>query len=138
MKTQAIEWSYAERRDGRIAPEPASTLPRSLPHELDGALSLLSRILLAAVSALVILVGTAWLVTLPQHVLYLQAAIWAGGLVFVALAVESDSPLAATLQLATGIALPVLAWLSSRMAVELAIVAAALVAAWAVAAILKR
>jgi hypothetical protein len=56
-------------------------------------------------------------------------------LVFLALAVESDTPQAALLQLASGIALPVLAWLSSREAVEIAVVAAALVAAWVTAAV---
>jgi hypothetical protein len=38
----------------------------------------------------------------------------------------------------TGIALPVLAFLSSRVATELAIVAATLVAAWIVAALVRR
>jgi hypothetical protein len=71
-------------------------------------------------------------------VLYLQVLTWASGFVFLGLAVESESAELSILNLATGIALPVLALLSSRFAVELTIVAAALVAAWVAAAILRR
>lgn len=142
MKTHAIEWATTPGRDSRIVPNPihnpTHNLQRSLPRSLTGVLSLATRALLATVVALAIVVGAAWLVTLPEFAIYLQAALWAGGFVFVALAVESDSPLAAVLQLATGIALPVLAWLSSRSAVELAIVAAALVAAWVATAVFRR
>jgi hypothetical protein len=134
MKTQAIEWSPLRGRDSRIVLNPGYSLPR----QLHGALSLAARALLALVAAAAVVVAAAWLVTLPEFAPYLQAAIWAGGFVFVALAVESDSPLAALLLLATGIAMPALAWLSSRVAVELALVAAALVAVWAAAAIFRR
>ena len=138
MKTHAIEWSHVGQQDNRIALNPTRELPRSLQRSVPGALNLATRALLAVVVAAGLVVAAAWLVTLPAQVVYLQAALWAGGFVFVALAVESDSPLAALLQLAIGIAMPVLAWLSSRMAVELAIVAAVLVAAWAVVAIFRR
>jgi hypothetical protein len=53
------------------------------------------------------------------------------------LAIDSEKPVTG-LSLATGIALPILAVLSSRVAVEIAIVAAALVAAWVAAAIWRR
>jgi hypothetical protein len=138
MKTHAIEWSYVGQRDNRIALNPPRERPRSLQRSVPGALNLATRALLAVVVAAGLVIAAAWLVTLPAQVVYLQAALWAGGFVFVALAVESDSPLAALLQLAIGIALPLLAWLSSSMAVELAIVAAVLVAAWAVVAIFRR
>lgn len=129
MKTHAIEWSPIQSRDSRIVLNPGYGLSR----KLHGALSLAARALLALVAAAAVVIGAAWLATQPEFAPYLQAAIWAGGFVFVALAVESDSPLTALLLLATGIAMPALAWLSSRMAVELAIVAAALVAAWVAA-----
>jgi hypothetical protein len=138
MRTHAIEWSPTRGRDSRIVLNPGHNLPHGLSRSLAGILSLASRALLATVLALAIVVGAAWLVTLPDFAVYLQAALWAGGFVFVALAVESNSPLAAILQLATGIVLPVLAWLSSRSAVELAVVAAALVAAWMAAGIFRR
>ena len=126
----AIEWSPAQTRQSRTVPN--STV------QLNGALRLASRVLLALVPALAIVVGSAWLVTMPDAVLYLQATLGAGGFVFLALAVDSETPQAALLQLATGIVLPVLAWLSSREATEIAIVAAALIAAWVAAGILRR
>lgn len=129
MKTHAIEWSPILDRDSRIVLNPGYSVPR----KLHVALSVAARALLALVAAAAVVVAAAWLVTLPEYAPYLQAAIWAGGFVFAALAVESDSPLTAILLLTTGIAMPALAWLSSRLAVELAIVAAALVAAWVAA-----
>jgi hypothetical protein len=123
----AIEWSPGQARASRTVPD--STV------RLGGALRLATRLLLALAPALAIMVGAAWLVTLPGAALFLQATLGAGGFVFLALAVESETPQAALLQLATGFALPVLAWLSSREAVEIAIVAAALVAVWVTAAV---
>jgi predicted branched-subunit amino acid permease len=63
---------------------------------------------------------------------------WAAGFVFVGLAIESESAEASILSLATGIVLPVLAALSARLAPELLLVAAALIAAWIATAILRR
>ena len=126
----AIEWSATRARESQAVPD--STF------KLRGALRLATRLLLALAPALAILVGSTWMVTLPDAALYLQAALGVGGFVFLAQAVDSESPQAALLQLATGIALPVLAWLSSREAVEIAIVAAALVAVWVAAGIMKR
>ena len=85
-----------------------------------------------------VVVGATWLVNQPGEVVYLQALLWALGFVFVGLAVEAESAEMALLNLATGIALPVLAWLSAGVAIELAVVAATLVAAWVAAAILRR
>ena len=134
MKSHAIEWSSIRDRDNRIVLHP----PRDVPRKLGGVLKVAKRTLLALVAAAAVVVGAAWLVTLPEWAPYLQAAFWAGGFMFLALAIESDEPLAALLQLAIGIALPLLAWLSSRVAVELAIVAAALVAAWVAVGIFRR
>ena len=130
MKTHSIEWSPIPTRDSRIVLNPT--------RQLQGLLRLATRTFLALVPALAIVVGAAWLVTLPNSVLYLQALIAAMGFVFLGLAIESESAEMAILTFATGIALPVLAWLSSHVAVELAIVGATLVAAWVAAAILRR
>jgi hypothetical protein len=123
MKTHTIQWTPIDTRDSRIVLQS--------PRPLRAVLGLASGLLLAAAVALTILTGAAWWVTQPELVIYLQALTWAGGFVFVALAVESEGPRTALLNLATGVALPLLAWLSAHLAVELAIVAAALVAAWA-------
>lgn len=123
----AIDWSPTPTRDSSIALNPGLNLR--------GALRLATRALLALGSTLAIFVGSAWLVDLPGAAVYLQAILGAGGFVFLALAVDSARPQTALLQLATGIALPVLAWLSSREAVEIALLASALVAVWVTAAV---
>lgn len=130
MKTHSIEWSQLSTGESRLTLEPVRRLPVFM--------NLASRAFLALVPALAIIVGTAWLVTLPEHLLSLQALIWASGFVFFGLALESESVETSILSLATGIVLPVLAWLSATMAVELLIVAAALIAAWTAAGILRR
>jgi hypothetical protein len=129
MKTHSIEWTHIDNRSSAIAQYPV--------RRLNSVLSLATKAFLALVPALAIVVGAAWLVTVPDLVIYLQATLWASGFVFMGLAIDIDKP-ENSLSLATGIALPVLAVLSSRLAVEIAIVAAALVAAWLAAAIWRR
>ena len=126
----AIDWTPFHTRDSRTV--------LTSPRPLHGLLGVTAKALLALAPALALVVGAAWLANMPQLVVYLQVLAWAGGFVFLALAVEAESPHAAVVNLAVGIALPVLALLSSRVAVELVIVAAALVAAWVAAAILRR
>jgi len=126
MKAHSIEWTHINSRNTTIAQNPVG--------RLNSVLSLASRAFLALVPALAIVVGSAWLVTVPDLVIYLQATLWASGFVFMGLALDTAKP-ANILSLATGIALPVLAVMSSRVSVEIAIVAAALVALWLAAAI---
>ncbi len=128
MKTHAIEW-INNNHGATIAQNPVGSLNRTL--------QLATKAFLALVPSLAILVGAAWLITVPDLVVYLQATLWASGFVFMGLAIESEKT-AGGLSLATGIALPVLAVLSSRVAVEIAIIAAALVAIWVAAAIWRR
>jgi hypothetical protein len=130
MKTQSIELFPLVRRESSAA---GIALPR-----VRSAIGLTTRILLAMVPALALVTGTAWVVTLPDVVPYAQASLWALGFVFLGLAVESDRSDTALLLSVTGIALPLLAWLSSRVAVELAIVAATLVALWILGALVRR
>lgn len=130
MKTHSIEWSPVVTQNRRIALNPLG--------QLRNLLALATKASLALVSALALVVAATWLVTLPDQVVYLQATIWAAGFVFIGIATESESAEAAILGLATGIALPVLAYLSSSVAVEFIVVAATLVAAWVAAAILRR
>lgn len=130
MKTHTIQWSPIDTLERRIVLNPA--------RQLQGLLRLAIKALVGLLSALAIVVAAAWVVNLPDQVMYLQALTWASGFVFLALAVESESAESAILSLATGVALPVLAWLSSSAALELLIVAAALAAAWVAAAILRR
>jgi hypothetical protein len=130
MRTQSIEWSEIGTAERHVLLGPARGLPRLLKRA--------ARFFVALVPALAIVVAATFVATLPAQVVYLQAAIWAAGFVFAALAIDAESPEAAILYLATGITLPVLALLSSRVALEFLIVSAALVAAWVAAAILRR
>ena len=126
MKTHAIEWTNIN-----------NTTARNPVGRLNNALSQATKVFLALVPALAVVVAATWLVTVPGLVVYLQATLWASGFVFLGLAIDSEKS-AASLSLVTGIALPVLAVLRSRVAVEFAFVAAALVAVWVAAAIWRR
>ena len=130
MKTQSIELFPHPRRN-------ESTARYALPR-LNSVMGLTMRTMLALVPALAIVVSSAWLVTIPELVVYLQATTWAVGFVFLGLAVESERSESALMLSLTGIALLTLAFLSSRVAVELAIVAAMLLAVWLVAALVRR
>jgi hypothetical protein len=129
MKTHTIEWSSIQ--------SVSTALTRNPIGRLNGALHLATRAFLAVVPALAIVVAAAWLVTVPDLVVYLQATLWASGFVFLVVAIDSQKPVIG-LTLATGIALPALALLSSRVSVEIAIVAAVLVAGWIATAIWRR
>lgn len=130
MNTHSIEWSTMNTRDDRMVLDPTG--------RLGGLLRLATRALLALVPALAIVVGAAWLVNTPDLVVYLQVLTWVAGFIFFGVAIESETAEVSILGLATGIALPVLALLSSAVAIELAIVSATLAAAWVAAAILRR
>lgn len=130
MRTHSIEWSDITTRESRAIPDSVRKLPLLLKHA--------ARAFLALVPALGIVVAASWLITRPDLMVYLQALTWAGGFVFLGLAVESESVEGAILSLTTGLALPALALLSSRAGGEFIIVAAAFVAAWIAAAILRR
>jgi hypothetical protein len=129
MKTHTIEWLQNDFPSGTAMAGSAKTLNR--------ALGLAAKVFTALVPAFAIVVGAAWAITLPGLEQFLQATLWASGFVFLALAIDSEKP-AVGLLLATGIAIPVLALLSSRVAGEFAIVAAVLVAAWVAASNLRR
>jgi len=129
MKTRAIEWTYIEQPKDSGQLNPAG--------RLNSATRLMSRTVLALVPALAIVVGAAWLVAMPDLAVYLQATLWTSSFVFFGLALDSEKA-AIGLSLATGFALPALALMSSKVAVEFAIVGAALLAAWLAAAIWRK
>ena len=67
----------------------------------------------------------------------LGAAIWGVGFIFLGIAVDNREP-GAFLQLTTGVALLVLAWLQTTVSPDFAIVPGVLVAAWVAAGLFKR
>ena len=105
---------------------------------LSGAIRFGARLLLAATPALAILVASAWAVATGSDSGILQAAIWASGFIFFALAIEAVESDYAALLFASGAALPVLALLSAFVAAEYALIAATVIAAWIATAILRR
>jgi len=126
MKTHAIEWNMLDNSKSTRNGNPAD--------KLNSVTRIVSRAIVAVVPAVAVTVSAAWLVAMPDLVIYLQAALWTSGLVFFGLALDSEK---ATMgfSLATGFALPVLALLSLNVAVEFSIVGVALVAAWIAAGI---
>jgi len=129
MKALTIDWLHSDFPSRTTIAGPAMALNR--------ALCLAAKAFTALVPALAIVVGAAWAITVPSLEQLLQASLWASGFIFLALAIDSQKATIALL-LATGIALPILALLSSHVAGEFAIVAAVLVATWVAASILKR
>jgi hypothetical protein len=129
MKSHAIEWTNLEASRKPVNIKPAENL--------DNATRLLSRSVLALVPALALVVAAAWLVSVPALVVYLQATLWTSGFVFFGLALDSEKSTIGP-SLATGFALPALAWLSSVYAPELTIVGVTIIAVWIAAAILRR
>lgn len=129
MKTHSIEWTHSKPNRNIAILDSASQLNRIL--------QLAGKGFVALVPALAVIVGAAWAVTSPSLELFLQATIWTSSFVFFGLAIDSQKATIG-LALASGIALMLLAWLSSSVASEFIIVAAALIATWFAAAILRR
>lgn len=130
MKTM-YEWpAVSTRADGARVKHWASRVP------VKQVVGLSPRLLMAALPVSAILAGSAWAIGSFDSAIVLQATIWVTGFVFLALAMDARR-LVFEGMLATGLALPVLALLSANVAVEFAIVAAALVAGWVAAAILR-
>lgn len=92
---------------------------------------------MALAVSLAVVIAAIFAATTPSLAPFLTASIWAAGFVFLAIAVEvgikSVYP-----YVATGIALPVLALLGSRLAIEFSVFAAVIVAAWLAVWIVRR
>lgn len=95
-----------------------------------------ARSILATLPALAILVASAWAIGSESAVGFLQAALLATGLVFLVLAVGNTEGGFGALFF-TGASVMLLVLLSTAIAAELAMVSAAIVAAWVSAAIIR-
>jgi hypothetical protein len=82
-----------------------------------------------------VVIGAAWLTRDPAMIPYVQAATGTLGLLYFGLAIQAETAKTAWLFLVTGIALPLLAFLSARTTPELLVLAALLVGAWLGAAV---
>ena len=111
---------------------PADRLFSALTSSAQEILALLSATILAT-TIIVFSVGVAGM----EMTDVLGAAIWGVGFIFFGLAVDS-SDIKAALQLVTGIALLVLAWLQANVSAEFIIVSGVIVAGWAAASLFQR
>ncbi len=98
---------------------------------LDGMLRLRARGLTLLLPVALALVLTTWALNSGAHDV-LAASLWAGGFVLLALSVEHEGRLAATLSV-IGLLSMLLAWLGYSLAPELSVVAGALLGASAAA-----
>ena len=130
MKAHSIEWTRGHARTSIALRESLS--------KLNNIYCLAVKISVATIAALTIVIGASWGVTVPGLDQFLQASIWAAGFIFLALAIESERDTIGLYLAASGIALPALAVTGSSLASEFTIIAAALIATWAAAAILRR
>jgi hypothetical protein len=137
MNAQAIE-TFARKRapaDWQAIPPAIASGLLAQARGLEIVAMLATRLAVALVPALAIVIGSVLAVSTPGMEAYLQAMLWAGGFLFYGRAFDTDRPHVAVLLIATGIAVQALAWVSDRMAPELAVVAATLIAAWVAAVI---
>ena len=130
MKSHLLEWSTVATRDEDTWLDPVSHLNRIF--------GLAEKVLVAAIPVLAIMVGAVWAITVPNVEMMLQATAWASGFVFLALAVEDGRNKSFGWTLTTGLLLPLLAFLSSRVASEFLVLAAAVVATWFAFIIFRR
>ena len=145
MKAHAINTRVIDINSARVQ---ATARPSGLPTLASGLLAqargleilaqLATRVALALAPALAIVALAALAIANPGTAVFLQAALWAGGFLYLALAVESDRSGGAALNLGLGIAVQTLAWLSVEVTPELALAGAVLVAARMAVAIFRR
>lgn len=129
IRTPATGWNGSSRA---IA---AGLLAQARALEIVAMLA--TRLAAVLVPALTIVLAAALAVSTPGLDIYLQAGLWTGGFLFYALAIEASKSGTATLLLVSGAAIQALTYMSSRLATELAVAAAALVAAWAAVSIAR-
>jgi len=130
MKSHSLEWTNLGTRE--------SIGNRIRVTRLNRILRQTGTLFTAAVAGLAMVVGAAWAISVPEAAMIVQATVWASGFVFLALAIEAGRSSYFSLALASGLALPVLAVLASRVAGEFLVLASALLASWVAYYILKR
>lgn len=129
MNTQSIQWEQCSK--------PSAARPRRSALKFYYFMDQSLKYIMAAVSAFAVIIGVVLAINDPGLVLYVQVSVCTAGLVFFGLAIEMENTSTSWLAVATGLALPVLAYHSQHLGPEWLIVAAGLVAAWVVAAFIQ-
>lgn len=136
MSTQTIKSSFQQA--GELAVPKISVVmdTQVLAANSQPVRSLGAPSFLATVPAFAILVASGWAVGTEGAAGILQAVIWASGFLFLAFAIGSNETGFGRL-LFSGVALLLVALLSATIAIEFAVVGAAMLAAWISTAIIR-
>ena len=135
MKTHSIHWRTGSESRGTISKLVSAAAMRT-PEALESITHRVVRISAGIVVAGVILLTAIWAAEFLAGSGILEASIWAAGFIFLGLSLENPQDQFGGLLL-TGIALPILALLGIKIAVEFSIIAATVTAVWAGLAVIK-
>jgi len=127
MNTRSINWTSTATAKDRKVWNASETIGQATRHS--------SRVLGAATPALAIVVAAAWAIDSVAAGPILQAILWSTGFIFLALAIETNKAFGTLV--VSGLAITGLAVLSEYVALEFAVAAAAIIAGWVFASILK-
>lgn len=127
MKTQSVEFPIIEGYENSLDLGWLSRPYNLLCHAARGALS--------ALPGMALVITAAWISAHPAWVIYLQAAVFTSGFVFLGLALEARTAGLALTSLLTGLALFGLPLSSRVYGTEWLILASAVIAAWLSAAL---
>ena len=136
MSTQTIKTSFNPANELAVPNITVVTAATNTAANAEPVITTGARNVLASLSALVILVVSAWAASSDGAAGILQASVWAAALVFFALAIENNEEEFGEL-VTIGVALAVLGMISITIASEIAVVAAAIVAAWVHAKVIR-
>ena len=132
MKAHVIETPSPSGASGAWRGDP-TTISLGLLAQARGleiVAALATRLAATLMPALALIIGATLLVSTPGLAVYLQAALWAVGFLFYALAVESEKPPLSGGLLVSGLLIHALALGSRLVAPELAVAGTAVAAAW--------
>jgi hypothetical protein len=132
MKAHAIETRSALRAAATWRGESSGIASGLLAQArgLELVAMLATRLALALLPALGVLVMAALALSDPDLERYLQLTLWTGGFLFYALAIDAEKPGIASLLALSGLIVQSLAWLSAGLAPELALAGAVIIATW--------
>ena len=116
--------------------EPQSTADQKFVPAITASINEVLVLLSAFTAAAAIVLLSIWVAGLEMSNV-LAASTWGVGFIFLGLAVDNRDP-RASLQLASGAALLVLAWLQTNISTDYAIVSGVLVAAWVATSLFKQ
>lgn len=130
MNTHAIEWLNQEENDRK------SLLP--VLSKANRTACYVAKIISILVIAIMLVIVSYMALMSPAMLPLLQAGVALTGFIFLALAIDSEKASNTVLLAATGIALPILAGLSTMLLPGYIVVASTVIVAWITASIIRR